>query len=672
MHNRRSGRSGRAARSSDPLERHAIGQNRLLLTGAGVVVLCWAMLVAAVSTRVHLVLGYTTIPMGEAALEMLLAGNAVLALAACISMFWLGLLIREIRGNTGSKISPGYARKAIVALACAVLPLILSVHRCFSEQAIAARYWEPLWIAAWTGISFAFLGCSALQSRSVTSRRCFLAVVVGSGSLAYWWYRETVWYYEHFQLGFNDFGHFAQRIANTAAGRGFLMESPVLPTFWDHFNPGLVLLVPLWKLLPTVHLLFWIQAGCLAGSSLLVWRIARQLGYPPIAACCWASAWLVQPAVGQFNLAYTYGWHPITLAIPMLLGVFSLLLQRRWAWAVCVCLLAMSIEEGVIAVGSSVSLACAFSGIFLSDRKGRDTSAELVLGLSSRAWLSVGILTAVLFGVVYRFSGLGDFQVGRFVALGSSTWEILLSPILRPRAFWGELLQPTKLAFVLSLLLPCFLPSLLLGWRMFLGTLPPLLLLLVWDHKPAACLGFHYSSAILPCLWFAALWGARKIPGDGAAFGSLVTGLILSIYVGQLPYSSPSIVGVVGKSYGLERLASRGPGTVHGKWLTTQIARIRDDGSEVLASGRIASHLVGNRDVETVGQFLQRYEQLNALEDRQGNPIRHYKWIVMDREEMLQQSDDQMLSVEIDAERNGFVVVAEFESLILLERRDPG
>ena len=75
----------------------------------------------------------------------------------------------------------------------------------------------------------------------------WLGVVwIAAVGLGIWWYWQSVEAYNHFLLGFNDFGHFGQRVANTWAGRGFLMETPSLPPFWDHFNPGLALLAPLW------------------------------------------------------------------------------------------------------------------------------------------------------------------------------------------------------------------------------------------------------------------------------------------------------------------------------------------------------------------------------------------------------------------------------------------
>ena len=135
------------------------------------------------------------------------------------------------------------------------------------------------------------------------------------------------------------------------------------------------------------------------------------------------------------NLAYTYGWHPISMAIPALLASFWMLRQRRIAWAMVLAGLAMSMEEGVIVVVSLFSAACAF-WLWWDRRHFGQTSqdmAEQTSGLNFRVWAIWSVATALLFVIVYMYSGLREFQTGRFVALGDTPTEIILSPVMRPR-----------------------------------------------------------------------------------------------------------------------------------------------------------------------------------------------------------------------------------------------
>ncbi len=117
----------------------------------------------------------------------------------------------------------------LFALASA-LPLVLIIARGF-KPTLPASYFEVLWFVLFSGWS-----CFKLAERvdipQGLSSRISLAIVSCLVLLtSVLWYFESARLYNGFMLGFNDFGHFTQRIANTAAGRGFLRESPVLPAF---------------------------------------------------------------------------------------------------------------------------------------------------------------------------------------------------------------------------------------------------------------------------------------------------------------------------------------------------------------------------------------------------------------------------------------------------------
>lgn len=76
------------------------------------------------------------------------------------------------------------------------------------------------------------------------------------------------------------------------------------------------------------------------------------------------------------------------------------------------------------------------------------------------------VLAAVMFGyfglitrVVLPAMVDQYMVVDYFAPLGDSFWEISLSPLARPRAFWGKLCEPATVWFAASLLAPLlFLP----------------------------------------------------------------------------------------------------------------------------------------------------------------------------------------------------------------------
>ena len=144
---------------------------------------------------------------------------------------------------------------------------------------------------------------------------------------------------------------------------------------------------------------------------------------------------------------------------------------------------------------------------------------------------------------------------------------------------------------------------------------------------------------------------------------------MLSMYLGQFPFSSATLYDVAAVTYANDSDWQRQFASEDGAWLHEQLLVIRASGSECLATGRIASHVIGNRDVETVGQYLERRARLAELPDRLGEPIKHYEWIVLDRREQFQQRSAQTAEVEREALAAGFMVSAEQFDLVILRRK---
>ncbi|MCC6507961.1 MAG: DUF2079 domain-containing protein [Pirellulaceae bacterium] len=572
--------------------------------------------------------------------------------------------------------------------------------------------WQPLWLAGFSGLaarSFALglilsensAASSAAELTSVRTQRLAGQTVFGGPALVAvlsllcgaWWFAQSQQAFDNFLLGFNDCGHFAQRIANTAAGRGLLLESPVLPAFWDHFNPGLLVLVPLWWLWPHMSLLFAVQAVCLAGSAPILSLLARRLGASAVQANLWGIAWLMQPVLGQMNLAFGYGWHPISLAIPALLATLVCVVSRRWWWAAGWSVVACSMEEGALVIIATTSASLAAIELvadrnrwlsllrvrpgLVSPEPALDGVRRVSALLPAPTWIAIAALATVSFVLIYKFSGLAPFQTGRFVSLGNTPLEILTSPVTRPEAFWGLLLRSRNAIFLAGLLIPCGLWSLARGWPLLLPLVLPLAVLFVWNHTPAQSLAFHYSSTLLPVLWLSAIVGANRYvgaigtrasgSGDDEAYAlswsTLVTALVAGCLLGQMPWSVDTLNDMRAKTF--DSSTARRSGTDDHRFAHQQLASIRQRGEGVLATGRLATHLVGVKDLETVGQFFERREALAKLTpDR--HPLLRYETIVLDRLEGFQQSRSQIDAIEQEALANGFQIQAQQHDLIVL------
>lgn len=506
-----------------------------------------------------------------------------------------------------------------------------------------------------------------------------------------WWYLQGCRAYDEFMLGYHDFGHFAYRVASTWEGRGFLLETPSLPAFWDHFNPGLALLAPLWALWPDARLFLLLQALCLALPAPLVFRIARAWGVSAGGAATWAAVYLAFPAVGQLNLNYSYGWHPISLALPLMFAAVAVLQARRYGWAAALAVLACSFEEAVI-----VALACLALALGLHAWWSRRDAAcavcesrpEAVLArcLPAGIWLAIWAALTIAFVLIAKYAAFTQYQTGRFEDLGDSGLEIALSPLLRPRVFWGQVLSHNSLLFLFTLLLPLTPAALLKGRMVLLAAVFPLGLLLGWNHPPAKSIAFQYVTTLLPILLLAAMTGARRwaagrqataSTSSAAGAGDLAVGLpalasclVAATFFGALPWSSPTLTIMRAQTYQVDGGPSeknpRRPGTAGHQAIRDAVALVSSRQSSVLASGRIAAHLLNVRRLETVAGAIDRWDALRAEAGTGRSSTQVFDWIVLDTRERFQQSWEKMQFILDDAERAGFRQQGAWDGILVL------
>jgi uncharacterized membrane protein len=668
------------------------------------IAIIWLMAGAILGSRLQNVFLYDTIPTLPPSLEPFGAPNSVLTVLTVTCLVALApLLIRRLpfrrddkhaassmhreTVNDGKTIESSIA-SVILWGALSTLPVWLCIARSIVPDAIIQpTVWEVIWFAFASSRAAFFLAIyfSSLRSRrdpvsaTATNTMLYSSVMIFICVLATaWWFSQSLDYYQSFRLGFNDFAHFSQRVANTSNGRGFLLETPVLPIFWDHFNPGLLLLVPLWKLWPSVQMIFLVQAVSLTVPAWLLYSIAVKKGETSKNAMAWGCIWLLYPSIGQMNLSYTYGWHPITMALPFLLLGFRLLMSGKNFWALLSILIAMSFEEGVIVVVGCFALAMSIRAWWTQQRED-----AFGIQLSTTTWGIVWLACVILFVLVYTFSGLAPFQAGRFAKLGNNILEVVLSPLLRPSDFWGLLFRSRNAVFVAILFLPAFVSCNIRSiW--YLGAVAvPLGVLLVWEHMPAQSIAFQYTACLLPILSLASMASGPCEKTRASDFAGamhfckpvapLVAVWILSIYVGQFPWSQATLTDVLGKTYGFDADLQRLSGSADNEWVTKKIRSVLADPSSadirILATGRIAAHCVGIADIETVGQFWQRRESLAKLDPELKSPLLRYDFLVLDYQEDFQQSTDESRRIATEAQSLGFELVDQQFNFAIYRRK---
>jgi hypothetical protein len=355
-------------------------------------------------------------------------------------------------------------------------------------------------------------------------------------------------------------------------------------------------------------------------------------------------------------------------------------------------LLACSFQEDVVAVLTCLALAMALQSWLTRRRRPESFSESPRLPadpLPFWGWLIVAAIFGMIFVAIFVLVPFSKYQVTRFAELGHSPSEILLSPIIRPAAFWGTVLRPRCGYFLLCLMIPLGLGTLLRGWSMLLAAALPLGILLAWNHPPATSIAFQYPTALIPVLFLAAMVGAvlgraplasRDTDENGrrarllwrAGMTALAAGATVSMMIGSLPWSSPTLSDVISQTYA----ASGNPRDLEDRLLGSQgntvlnqiVARVGGKDTAVLATGRIAAHLLFVRRLDTVGQACSRWKAFEKEVGPNRSPIELFDWVVLDHNEQLYQSPEELRWVNDRAVHAGYRLVQSDHGIVVLAR----
>ena len=264
-----------------------------------------------------------------------------------------------------------------------------------------------------------------------------ILLFIGQGR---WFYREAL---NRLYLFWEDWGIFNEAAWNTLQGRWMQVDVHGGENFLgDHFMPGFFLwFIPLLGVVRSPFLLPVIGALCLWGSAGLLYLLARRCRFSPAESFCCGLVLLFNPVINNLNLSGTYGTHVISFFIPLLLLFYCFRRSGHPRWAFAVFLFSLTVKESVAVfwVGWSFCM--------MLERRQEWRNYVLTGGIA------LGYFLLVTQWIIPGFSG-GYRYEDQYAALGGNLLEMALSPLLRPAAFWGTLIQEKNLFLVLFLLLP--------------------------------------------------------------------------------------------------------------------------------------------------------------------------------------------------------------------------
>ena len=297
----------------------------------------------------------------------------------------------------------------------------------------------------------------------------------------------------------NDMGNMVQVVDNTAHGRFLAMtgsDGRQINRLAAHVDPILALFALPWLVWPDPAMLLIAQAALVALAAWPVYRLGlRALGDPMAAAGCALAALLYPP----LQFAVLDEFHPVTLAIPLLLFAFVFLEEdRRWLAVPFLVLAALCKEE--------IPLVIALMGLYFALRKRKLWPLLVTVAAGAYFLVAAGV-------VIPHFNGGGSSQFLDRYSGGEESMRSLATGLLtHPWRVLTTLLAPSGLAYLVKLLWPFGFTS-LASPLTFLISLPELLVNLLSSKPQQHSIAYHYVAGEAPFVIAAMVLGLRRIGG---------------------------------------------------------------------------------------------------------------------------------------------------------------
>jgi uncharacterized membrane protein len=297
-----------------------------------------------------------------------------------------------------------------------------------------------------------------------------------------------------------DLGNNVQAIWNTAHGR--LLETTAVygeqfPRFGWHVDPLLVLFAPVWLIWSSPAILLVLQATAVAAGALPVYWLARKHLHSERAAGYFAVAYLLYPATQWNALDPNLGFHPVSLALPLLLYALWWLDEERWVRFGAVALLAAASNEQI-----PVIIGCLGLWYGVTRKRPVIGGALFATGLAVTAF---NFLYVVPHFTPYGTNPFAD----RYADVGGTSAGIVKTVVFHPLKVADVVLTAHKLAYVALLFVPllglCFRAPLLL-----VAVVPPLAINLLSSSHDQSLVNSHYAAAVAAVLIGATVFGAAR------------------------------------------------------------------------------------------------------------------------------------------------------------------
>jgi uncharacterized membrane protein len=447
-----------------------------------------------------------------------------------------------------------------------------------------------------------FLACFD-KLTAIAARRP--ALLVGCFALVYaaLWTAIGAQRYLNWYADISDIGIPYQSLWNTLHGKFYFSSIKAnINLFHDHVEPFYFVFLPLVALFRSPLALVVAQNVVLPFAALILLKLAMAktdyAGYRWVVPLSYLA---YVPLHGIMNFDY----HALAFVIPLLFAALLYLERGRFWPFFGFALLAMTCKE-------TVPLTLAAFGVALAvcDSRNRKWGWTLAAFAAAVAVLEFKALPHLLH-YKYTYASL-------YSHLGPTTWQILLSPLLRPRAFWGGIFNVHVADFSWRVLAPAlFLPL------VYPPAAAPILFLFAELVLPAGnqkmSYVHHYVSEIIPFLYYGAICAlpraeeflAKRLRVDRAAAQRRLALAILA-----------ATVFFYGKPEANYLRAHAAPADPDVALLQTLLPRLIPPDAGVAANDCIMNHLLNRRYVYSIRHLPEFANYIDyVIYDRKLCPI---------------------------------------------------
>jgi uncharacterized membrane protein len=304
-----------------------------------------------------------------------------------------------------------------------------------------------------------------------------------------------------FHTNLFDLGYYTQALWNTAHGRWFASSLKPPTYFAGHFSPILVLLVPLFWLMPDARVLLVIEVIAL-GTAVVpayLYLRSRRARLAPLIVLAFALNPMLHQVLQQ-------EFHELMLAVPALAIALIGLQTGRQRLLVTGLILTLLVRE-------DMGLYVASFGLYLVIFRPRQRLLGAILIVASVAWF-LGIVR----WVIPSFGGGTYRHFGQFADSADSIGEVLGSMARDPLTLLSRLMSSSTakaLAYVLLPLagLPLLVPGEQLLWA------PALFVMLISARPFTSSLQGWYVAPLIPLLWACVSQVISRLPRRWATAG---------------------------------------------------------------------------------------------------------------------------------------------------------